>query len=679
MRVPPLRVVLCIFGVVPRAIRVTWPAINARIVQVLRDQNMLVHVTVFTNDVGERLVDGCRTEQADVHLVPYSVLEIHPQAEADIVINESCTPTLDICPMLFIQRLPLEQRRNALRQMYMEAVVGRFLNRSNSSFDAAVVIGGDYYPLHNVSANDVLEAANRTHTMFISRTSPSGGFTNGFYIGHLHAVSRVMSRADIYFQDRLLRTRRGYEAHLAAAFAHFSIKEKYTDFLFAKVRASGMFAGYTWPHLCNRYQQIKAGLSPTGAAWLHETLEIIAAKMRLPAIEGLELQSNCLTKRPAVSFLLTERDRQDPPDELYSSPHTCRGSACKATAIADQRRCMTYANGSTREEGRPSLQTESDADPRDHTLRVYRRDMPAFDEAEHECIYTPSSLEVAWADVWAQWEIQRTPVTQAVLCEASSRLGAPQRPRDASMFTCGSSQVEIEPLVGILRNPRVPCEDRSLSAVLNQSYLWLDVLPPLNPGSHAYLLDMGASTWMGGGPGEREVGASGTSFIVDRFAQLGLAFDRILAWEATPHSGSEIWSSVPVEIQARMSYYNVPISDNENQSSYPWRHLLELAAPRDFVVVKLDVDNPVIEASLIHQLMQERAISSRVDVLLWEPHWRSASKISRLACADPLQLCIVPGFHRNARHPSPLHTYLSETVKTFAELRKLGVLAHAWY
>ena len=262
--------------------------------------------------------------------------------------------------------------------------------------------------------------------------------------------------------------------------------------------------------------------------------------MRLPAIEGLELQSNCLTKRPAVSFLLTERDRQDPPDELYSSPHTCRGSACKATAIADQRRCMTYANGSTREEGRPSLQTESDADPRDHTLRVYRRDMPAFDEAEHECIYTPSSLEVAWADVWTQWEIQRTPVTQAVLCEASSRLGAPQRPRDASMFTCGSSQVEIEPLVGILRNPRVPCEDRSLSAVLNQSYLWLDVLPPLNPGSHAYLLDMGASTWMGGGPGEREVGASGTSFIVDRFAQLGLAFDRILAWEATPHSGSEI-------------------------------------------------------------------------------------------------------------------------------------------
>ena len=96
MRGPPLRVVLCIFGVVPRAIRVTWPAINARIVQVLRDQSMLINVTVFTNDVGEQLVDGCRTELADVHLVPYSVLEIHPQAEADIVINESCTPTLDI-------------------------------------------------------------------------------------------------------------------------------------------------------------------------------------------------------------------------------------------------------------------------------------------------------------------------------------------------------------------------------------------------------------------------------------------------------------------------------------------------------------------------------------------------------------------------------------------------------
>ena len=359
MRVPPLRVVLCIFGVVPRAIRVTWPAINARIVQVLRDQSMLVNVTVFTNDVGEQLVDGCRTEQADVHLVPYSVLEIHPQAEADIVINESCTPTLDICPMCTVTRLPLEQRRNAHRQMYMEAVVGRFLNRSNSSFDVAVVIGGDYYPLHNVSASDVLEAATRPQTMFISRTSPSGtwGFTNGFYIGHLHAVSRVMSRAEIYFQDTRFRMHRGYESHLAAAFAHFSIKENYTDFLFTKVRASGMFAAYMWPKLCNRYQQIKAGLSPTGAAWLHDTLEIIAAKMRFPAIEGLELQPNCLTLLPAINFLLTERDRQDPPMKLYSSPHTCRGSTCQANESANQRLCMTFANpnGSTLAEGRPSV------------------------------------------------------------------------------------------------------------------------------------------------------------------------------------------------------------------------------------------------------------------------------------------------------------------------------------
>ena len=38
---------------------------------------MLINVTVFTNDVGEQLVDGCRTELADVHLVPIQIDHTH--------------------------------------------------------------------------------------------------------------------------------------------------------------------------------------------------------------------------------------------------------------------------------------------------------------------------------------------------------------------------------------------------------------------------------------------------------------------------------------------------------------------------------------------------------------------------------------------------------------------------
>ena len=109
---------VCLFGVVPRSIRVSWPAIHARTVQVLQEQNFVVNIAVFSNDVGEQLVDGCQLDQRDIHLVPYNFLEIVPQAQADIVINASCTPMLDTCPILRLQRLQLEQRRNALRQMY---------------------------------------------------------------------------------------------------------------------------------------------------------------------------------------------------------------------------------------------------------------------------------------------------------------------------------------------------------------------------------------------------------------------------------------------------------------------------------------------------------------------------------------------------------------------------------
>ena len=114
-------------------------------------ERFIVNVAVFNIDVGEQLVDGCRMEQSDVDLIPHDLLEVVPQAAADDVINASCTSTLDKCPILLIQKLKLEQRRNALRQMYMDAVVGRFLNRTRSSFDAAVVISADFYPLHNVN------------------------------------------------------------------------------------------------------------------------------------------------------------------------------------------------------------------------------------------------------------------------------------------------------------------------------------------------------------------------------------------------------------------------------------------------------------------------------------------------------------------------------------------------
>ena len=305
--------------------------------------------------------------------------------------------------------------------------------------------------------------------------------------------------------------------------------------------------------------------------------------------------------------------------------------------------------------------------------RDYRRPSPKCGS------YQPSRLEEEWSNAWAKWEAQRTPVTRDVFCALDRQLGQPQRSRDASTLQCGGQRVAIEPLVGLLRNPLYPCHNSTIPAALVPSYLWLDEVPPRHAGGRAYLLDMGASTWTGGGPGEREVGFSATHWLVEVYAQRGVAFDRILAWEATQHKSSQVWNAMPVEISSRTSYYNVPISADRNSSSHPWRNLLELATPDDFVVVKLDVDQPAIEASLVQQLIDDPAIHARVDVLLYEQHWFQATTASAQACSNPAELCIAPNFHRQKHVGSYKRTFLSATRETFARLRRLGVLAHYWY
>ena len=293
--------------------------------------------------------------------------------------------------------------------------------------------------------------------------------------------------------------------------------------------------------------------------------------------------------------------------------------------------------------------------------------------------YAPSPIEIEWKNAWRRWEAERTSVTKRVFCELDDRLGAPRRPQDASTLQCGAKRVGLEPLAGLLRNPAFPCQNGTLKDALVPSYLWLDGIPPLAPKARAYLFDMGASTWTGGGPGEVEVGASATQWLIERYAEYGVAFDRIFAWEATPHSGAQVWSNMPVVMRARTSYYNVPISSDPNSSSHPWRHVLETARPIDFVVVKLDVDQPSIEASLVQQLIDDPAIHSRVDVLLWEQHWYRATSASKMGCSLSSEMCIALGFHRRKHVGGYEESVLSRTFETFTTLRQLGVLAHYWY
>ena len=162
----------------------------------------------------------------------------------------------------------------------------------------------------------------------------------------------------------------------------------------------------------------------------------------------------------------------------------------------------------------------------------------------------------------------------------------PRDPADASCMRCGGERVCVEPLVEVLRNPRVPCmttytlrrpgrksslaiermhsrsrssSDRDavytgrignlshgLSVIDDRSWLWLSSLPPRVASSRALLFDVGASTWSQGGwhgdaPGSKD--GQSLHWLWDTYEQLGVSFDQAWAWEATPYSDEAIWGT----------------------------------------------------------------------------------------------------------------------------------------
>ena len=125
---------------------------------------------------------------------------------------------------------------------------------------------------------------------------------------------------------------------------------------------------------------------------------------------------------------------------------------------------------------------------------------------------------------------------------------------------------------------------------------------------------------------------------------------------------------------------HVPVEAEVNSSGNPWRHVLELASPNDFVVAKLDIDDAATESALVQQLLDSPALSTRVDVFLYEQHWLKATRASQRACSSGSELCIAPGFHRN-RHirREQRGSTCTDVHRLFARLRSRGILAHAWY
>ena len=248
MKLPKrLRVALCIFGVVPRGIRTTWPMIQAHVIRPLRAVEAELHVTVFSIDTGNETVDGNATvDPAALKLFPAGTyMQVVRQSVVDAEIAVHCRQVARQNGCHFGAH-PRGTRMfvNAMRQLYIERRVGQWVDRRADEYDVVVALTADYYTALDISLQDVRYAAQSESAVFTSAmsdlepTAVANGFANGFYIGTPLPVAKVMRRLD---DAKLWQPRppHAYESHLKRAFELHRIERRPTPMIFFKVRADG--------------------------------------------------------------------------------------------------------------------------------------------------------------------------------------------------------------------------------------------------------------------------------------------------------------------------------------------------------------------------------------------------------------------------------------------------------
>ena len=221
-------------------------------------------------------------------------------------------------------------------------------------------------------------------------------------------------------------------------------------------------------------------------------------------------------------------------------------------------------------------------------------------------------------------------------------------------------QLPIEPLVGILRHPFAHCSEivPGHNFGIDKTYM----LPMTRQGKkgRAFLFDLGASLYSEG------IGGSSQDWFINAYAKLGVQFDRILAWEATPATDEQVFKRMPHDVYDRLSYYNVPVNASRYSRDNPLRVLADVTTPDDFVVIKIDIDYPAIENRLVEQILADSDVSSRIDELFYEDHVQ----------LHPFMHGSGPWLRFN-NGPMPTRT-LSQSYDLFLKLRQLGIRAHSW-
>ena len=306
--------------------------------------------------------------------------------------------------------------------------------------------------------------------------------------------------------------------------------------------------------------------------------------------------------------------------------------------------------------------------------------------------YTPASLEVTWSALApdfagyecaqivkekALWQSQLEGIRAGGAGGGNSGSNAEATwsiitYRDAAAGT--EVNVKLEPLAGIMRDPRPVCTELSLTpsssdrGIDSRDFNLLDAAfyasvasklaaPALSASPlpmRALLFDLGATRW------DPEL-VTGFRWTVESYERLGITFDAIFAWEARPTATMAFFGPMPLRLASRTHLFNVPVArPGSGGVADALAVLRETARPQDFVVFKLDIDADALEEEIALALLQDDALAACIDDFYFEHHSDTHGAMDNLGWG------------------SGLRRSLHESIQLFQAFRKRGIRAHSW-
>ena len=224
------KIILCLFGVIPRGINKTWDSIKTNIINVLEKENFVVDIYVFNINVETSKIDGVIVDQDDINIIPCDYYEEKLQSEIDIIVKDKYNK------IKFTQLSYTEITiKNIHRQLYSEHCVGQFLDKNKNKYNFAITCCSDLFCVNKINLTHINNSLTNDY-IYISNMNNATGLTNGFYFGKINKLSPLLDRYNICLNKQY----NNYEQTLLVPIKENNIKYIFTDIIFFKIRANNI-------------------------------------------------------------------------------------------------------------------------------------------------------------------------------------------------------------------------------------------------------------------------------------------------------------------------------------------------------------------------------------------------------------------------------------------------------